>query len=93
MSAQCRRRSLYSPLMPRRLIRHALIHIFLCLCFLLPGGLLWNRVEPHLAGLPFLIALNALACLLSCWQHDQSLMKQLAQGANVMSESEKDMDP
>ncbi len=90
--------------MPRRLIRHALIHIFLCLCFLLPGGLLWNRVEPHLAGLPFsvfvatlmlpfLTALNALACLLSCWQHDQSLMKQLAQGANVMSESEKDMDP
>ncbi len=90
--------------MPRRLIRHALIHIFLCLCFLLPGGLLWNRVEPHLAGLPFsvfvetsmlpfLIALNVLACLLSCWQHDQSLMKQLAQGANVMSKSEKDMDP
>jgi hypothetical protein len=39
--------------MPRRLIRHALIHIFLCLCFLLPGGLLWNRVEPHQTGLPF----------------------------------------
>jgi hypothetical protein len=89
--------------MPRRLIRHALIHIFFCLCFLLPGGLLWNRVEPHLAGLPFsvfvttlmlpfLIALNALACLLSCWHHDQSLMKQLAQGANVMSESEIDRE-
>ena len=89
--------------MPRRLIRHALIHIFLCLCFLLPGGLLWNRVEPHLAGLPFsvfvetlmfpfLIALNALVYLLSCWHHDQSLMKQLAQGANVMSESEIDRE-
>ncbi len=89
--------------MPRRLIRHALIHIFLCLGFLLPGGLLWNRVEPHLAGLPFsvfvetlmfpfLIALNALACLLSCWHHDQSLMKQLGQGANVMSESEIDRE-
>lgn len=89
--------------MPRRLIRHALIHIFLCLCFLLPGGLLWNRVEPHLAGLPFsvfvetlmvpfLIALNALALLWSCWHHDQSLMKQLAQGADVMSESEKDRE-
>ncbi len=89
--------------MPRRLIRHALIHIFLCLCFLLPGGLVWNRVEPHLAGLPFsvfvetlmlpfLIALNAFAFLWSCWDHDQSLMKHLGQGADVMSESEKDRD-
>ena len=90
--------------MPRRLIRHALIHVFLCLCFLLPGGLLWNRLEPHLAGLPFsvfvetlmfpfLIALNAFALLWSCWHHDQSLMKHLGQGADVMSESEKDREP
>ncbi len=89
--------------MPRRLIRHALIHVFLCLCFLLPGGLLWNRVEPHLAGLPFsvfvetlmlpfLIALNAVGCLWACWHHDQSLMKQLGQGADIFSESEKGRD-
>ncbi len=89
--------------MPRRLIRHALIHVFLCLCFLLPGGLLWNRVEPHLAGLPFsvfvetlmlpfLIALNAVGCLWACWHHDQALMKHLGEGADVTIESEKDRD-
>ncbi len=89
--------------MPRRLIRHALIHVFLCLCFLLPGGLLWNRVEPHLAGLPFsvfvetlmlpfLIALNLLCLLWACWHHDQSLMKQLGEGADITIETEKDRD-
>ncbi len=89
--------------MPRRLIRHALIHVFLCLCFLLPGGLLWNRVEPHLAGLPFsvfvetlmlpfLIALNLLGLLWACWHHDQSLMKQLGEGADITIETEKDRD-
>ena len=90
--------------MPRRLIRHALIHVFLCLCFLLPGGLLWNRVEPHLAGLPFsvfvetlmlpfLIALNLLGLLWACWHHDQSLMKQLDQGADITIETEQDRNP
>ncbi|MCZ6769934.1 MAG: hypothetical protein O7D93_11865 [Acidobacteria bacterium] len=42
---------------------------------------------------PFLIALNAFALLWSCWHHDQSLMKHLGQGADVMGESEKDREP
>ena len=89
--------------MPRRLIRHALIHVFLSLCFLLPGGLLWNRVEPHVAGLPFsvfiealmlpfLIALNLLGLLWACWRHDQSLMRQLGQGADITSEHETEKE-
>ncbi len=85
--------------MPRRLIRHALIHIFLTLCFFLPGGWLWNRVDPHLAGLPFsvfvetlllplFIALNFLVLLWACWQDDQSHMQQLSQDLEITSESE-----
>ena len=87
--------------MPRRLIRHALIHVFLSLCFLLPGGLLWNRVDPHLAGLPFsvfiealvipfLIALNLAGLLWACWRHDQGLMRRLGEGADIASEQESE---
>ncbi len=87
--------------MPSRLIRHALIHVFLILCFLFPGGLLWNRVEPHLAGLPFsvfvetlllpfLIALNLLGLLWACWSHDQSTMRELRQGADSTGEPTTD---
>ena len=87
--------------MPNRLIRHALIHVFLILCFFLPGGLLWNRVEPHLAGLPFsvfvetlllpfLIALNLLALFWAFWRHDQSTMRQLRQGADISGLPETD---
>ena len=90
--------------MPGRIIRHALIHIFLCLCFLLPGGLLWNRVDPHVAGLPFsvfietlilpfLIALNLAGLLWACWKHDQSFMRQLGQDAEMTSKSEEDRNP
>jgi len=89
--------------MPRRLIRHALIHVFLSLCFFLPGGLLWNRLEPHVAGLPFsvfievlmlpfLIALNLLGLLWACWGHDQSLMRHLGQGGDITSEHKTDQE-
>jgi len=85
--------------MPRRLIRHALIHVFLTLCFFLPGGLLWNRVDPHLMGLPFsvfvetfllpfFIALNLLGLLWACWQDDQSHMQQDRQNFKITSDSE-----
>ncbi len=89
--------------MPSRLIRHALIHVFLTLCFLLPGGLLWNRVEPHLAGLPFsvfvetlllpfLIALNLVGLFWAFWRHDQSTMRQLRQGNAITGAPETDQN-
>ena len=89
--------------MPPYLVRHALIHVFLTLCFFLPGGLLWNRVSPHIAGfplsvfvetlaLPFLIAVNLLLFFLACLKDDQSLMSRLDRGERIAGESETGSD-
>lgn len=44
-----------------RLRLHLGIQIVLVLLYFLPGGLLWNRVEPLVLGLPFSVFVTAVA--------------------------------
>jgi hypothetical protein len=75
--------------------RHALIQVVLILVLFLPGGLVWNRVEPWVLGWPFstfvtavvlplLIFANVVAYVRGCWRADADLMAQLRAGRSVV---------
>lgn len=64
-----------------RLLLHVTVHVILMLLYFLPGGLIWNRVEPLIVGVPFgvfvtalllpaLMVGNMLACVLGHWAED-----------------------
>jgi hypothetical protein len=84
---------------PQRLITRALVHVALTLAFLLPGGLVWNRLDPWILGLPFsvfvealllplLIFANAVLCVVQFWQQDLALMEQLRRGKSLLEAEE-----
>lgn len=65
----------------RSLRNHVAIHCLLMLLYFLPGGLLWNHVDPLVFGVPFgmivtaavlplLIAVNMLVYVRSHWIDD-----------------------
>jgi hypothetical protein len=79
----------------RHMARHALIQAVLILLLFLPGGLVWNRVDPWVLGWPFstfvtavllplLIFANVVAYVRGCWRADAALMAQLQAGRNVV---------
>lgn len=37
----------------RLIVRHLIIGLILFLLWTWPGGLIWNRIEPRILGLPF----------------------------------------
>ena len=51
----------------RRLLIHLGIQVVLILLYFLPGGLIWNRVEPVVFGLPFAVLVTALLLPLLFW--------------------------
>jgi hypothetical protein len=78
--------------LPAKLVRHVSIHVVLMFAYFLPGGLLWNRVDPEVLGLPFsvfveavllpaLIFLNAAAFVRSFWQEDKGVTEGVAAAA------------
>ena len=79
----------------RHMARHALVQAVLILLLFLPGGLVWNRVDPWVLGWPFstfvtavllplLIFANVVAYVRGCWRADAALMAQLQAGRNVV---------
>jgi hypothetical protein len=69
-------------------------HVVLVLAFFWPGGLLWNRVEPSVLGLPFsvfaeaillplLIFLNTAVYVARRWRRDAALMAELRAGKAI----------
>ena len=74
---------------------YVLVHLGLILLFFLPGGLIWNRLDPWILGWPFsafatalllplLIFINVLALVRKCWRHDLALMAQLQAGRSIV---------
>ena len=75
--------------------RGILIHVVLVLVFFLPGGLIWNRMDPWILGLPFsvfmvavllplLIFLNVVWIVARMWRQDLALMEQLRAGRSIV---------
>lgn len=68
--------------MPRRLRVHLAIHVLLLLVYFVPGGLIWNRLEPSVFGVPFgvfmwwialptLMILNVVMYVRGFWAQDK----------------------
>ena len=78
----------------RGVARVAWVHVVLVLAFFWPGGLVWNRVEPWVLGLPFsvfavtlllpfLIFVNMAVYVARRWRRDATLMAQLRAGKAI----------
>jgi hypothetical protein len=70
--------------LPLGLVRHALIHVALLLIYFLPGGLIWNREDVSIFGLPLsifmwwillpiLIFINAALFVREFWAQDRQV--------------------
>jgi hypothetical protein len=68
--------------LPAGLVQHALIHVVLLLIYFLPGGLIWNRDDVSIFGLPLsvfmwwiflpvLIFINAALYVRRFWAQDR----------------------
>ena len=78
---------------PRHLL-HVGVHCVLVLLYFLPGGFVWNRVEPVLFGLPFgvlvtmvvlpvLIVANMVSYVAAHWRADRLVSSEVRRGVPV----------
>jgi hypothetical protein len=78
----------------RRFLIHFTIHVVLVLLYFLPGGLIWNRIEPLIFGLPFgifmwwillpaLVIINMALFVRGHWAQDKLVTSEVRRGVTV----------